>query len=191
MRIESCMCTFILRTDSTTQWCAARVDRSNILLKWLSVSIERHLAGILSMISDGYKNCNIPHWVSWYRQEVRRKKICTFRYSHISSICFPFKNRLRYEINRYRQAGRCKRKPKASSFRWYRKLLLHVAAPTAIHQNVQKCDIFLNLRAFGMGAGPNEPPKRWQNNRSIRGSNPGPFPSLQYAAALGLLSLDV
>ena len=95
---------------------------------------------------------------------------------------------LRHQFLSYRQADKCKRKPKASSFSRYRRLSIHVAAPITISKNVQKCDNFLNLRAFETGAGANEPPKRWQKVRSIRGSNPGPFPSVQHAAALILLS---
>lgn len=69
-----------------------------------------------------------------------------------------------------------------------KKLITNPPAPFTISTNTQKCDISLNLRAFETGASNSESYKRWQKDRSIRGSNPGPFPSLQRSAALIMLS---
>lgn len=63
--------------------------------------------------------------------------------------------------------------------------------PRRPHNNlkkIQKFDYFFNLRALQTGVGQSESAKRSLTLRSIRGSNPGPFPSLQDAAAQFLLS---
>lgn len=64
----------------------------------------------------------------------------------------------------------------------------NLIAPLTISTKPQKCAYLLNLRAIEKGAGLSESAKRRQKDRSIRGSNPGPFPTLQRSAAPLMLS---